>query len=208
MRSTFLIFALIAAHSAATASSRLAAEPSTSIPSREVVQANPLPSNDASVARTTRRKEVSCDCKGRVDKRKDASGNVEEFIYHPRTGKLILILNGDSRSVFHYNEDGKLIRAQDRDSRVINVSYNRRGLVRTIREVDGKAGNKRLLNFKYGATDKPVEIHLVGVGRIAVSYDSEGEISGVRSTGGTKMAIEVTKAFQALRSAIPGGGLK
>jgi hypothetical protein len=167
-----------------------------------------LQEDGTSIGAAIRSQEVSCDCKGRVNKKIDASGNVEEFIYHPRTGKLILVLGGGKRSSFHYNDGGKLIRAKNSDGQLIDISYNRRGLVKTIYEMNGEAGSRRILRFKYQTSDKPVEIHLVGVGRITVTYDANGEISGVRSKGGTKMAIEVTAAFQALKNVIRGGGLK
>lgn len=162
----------------------------------------------ARVGATVRSGKVSCDCKGRVQTRIDDNGRAEEYIYHPRTGKLILILNEGKRSAFHYNDGGKLIRAENSDGQIINIAYNDRGLVRTINEVNFGAGSMRTLHFKYKASDKPTEIHLIGVGRVIVTYGVDGEIAGVSAEGGTKMAIEVARALQVLKSVLSNGGLK
>ena len=70
-----------------------------------------------------------------------------------------------------------------------------------------KKDKKRALTFKYNAAGKPVEIAMSNVGKINVSYDNYGEIKGVKSSAGNKMAVQVTNAFKNLLSIVRPAGV-
>ena len=70
-----------------------------------------------------------------------------------------------------------------------------------------KNGKQQKLRFKYNNQGKPVEIKMVGVGKINVDYDNYGEIKRVKSKQGHKMALRVTQAFQTLLSIVKPAGV-
>jgi YD repeat-containing protein len=141
------------------------------------------------------------DDKGRIIRQTDKTGGITEYIYHPRIGKLILVLSDRRRSEFHYDDQAKLIRAEDSTGRVIRMEYGDTGDPTLIKRMfEGDSVNKRRheLAFKYNAAGKPTEITLIGTGKITVAYDDHGEISKVASKQSARMALQVTLVFQNL----------
>lgn len=145
------------------------------------------------------------DCKGRIIRHTDKAGGISEYIYHPQSGKLILVLGDGQRSEFHHDDQGKLIRAEDSKGRVIRMEYGNTGdqaLIKRMFESDSVNRHQRELTFKYNAAGKPMEITLIGAGKITITYDSQGEISKVASGQSALMALQVTQVFQNLLSVI------
>lgn len=141
---------------------------------------------------------IICDGQGRIARRIDAAGNVTEMIHHPRTGKLILVLDQrlGTALVYHYDDDGKLISARDASGRLFNFDYGRTTTIQRLVETGGEGAPRRTLAFKYGAYGKPVEIRLLGVGKIDVEYDRHGEISRVGSSKGAELTLQIMEVFR------------
>lgn len=152
------------------------------------------------------RKETAYDDKGRVIRRVGADGSMEQLVYHPRTGKLILVLGKERRVAYYYNCCGELVRVEDSSGQTVDLMYGERGLIREMVEVNDTDSIRRVLRFRYNDARKPVEIHLLGIGKIAVEYDDKGEISKVDSNGGVKIALHVTQAFQTLLRLVENAG--
>ncbi|MEC7182101.1 MAG: hypothetical protein VXW15_05265, partial [Bdellovibrionota bacterium] len=66
---------------------------------------------------------------------------------------------------------------------------------------------KRSLSFKYNSIGKPIEIAMSKVGKINVTYDNYGNIKRVQSSAGSRIAAQVTSAFQALLGIIRPAGV-
>lgn len=152
--------------------------------------------------------KVTCDAKGRIVRKPNGSGGFFEYVYHPRHDKLIMVLNESFRTEFHYDDQGELTLAENSDGQVITLDYDGKSTIRRMIEVDRPTGTRRELAFKYNAAGKPVEITMVGVGKITVHYDDKNEITKVDSKQGLKMALEVTQAFQNLLSVIKPTGTR
>ncbi len=152
-------------------------------------------------------RNATCDDKGRIVRKPNGSGGFTEYIYHPRSGKLILILDGSQKTEYHYNDEGHLQRAENSYGKVITLEYAGSSQIRRMVQIDRTTDERRDFTFKYNAAGKPVEIVLAGVGKVTVDYDEMGEIKKTRSTRGAKMAIQVSQAFQTLSSLVrPTGG--
>jgi len=149
-----------------------------------------------------RRQENKYDEKGRVVRRINADGSYTELVYHPVSGKVIVVFDNKGSTVFHYDDAGKLLRAQSSQGSVIELFYDDRNNIRRIVEVNQQERSRRELEFKYNAAGKPMEITLAGVGKIDVRYDDKGEIRDVSSKQGARMALQVTQAFQNLLSVV------
>lgn len=149
-----------------------------------------------------RRQENRYDEKGRVVRRINADGSHTELVYHPVSGKVILVVDDKGSTVFHYDDAGKLLRAENSQGKVIELSYDGKDNISRMTEVDKRNRSRRELEFKYNAASKPVEITLAGVGKIDVSYDDKGEIREVSSKQGAAMALQVTQVFQTLLSVV------
>lgn len=150
--------------------------------------------------------EAAYDDKGRVIRRVGADGGMEQLVYHPRTGKLILVLGKDTRVAYYYNRCGALVRVEDSSGQTVELVYGARGLIREMIELDRTNSTRRVLRFRYNDAKKPVEIHLLGIGKITVEYDDKGEISKVDSNGGVRIALHVTQAFQTLLRLVGNAG--
>jgi YD repeat-containing protein len=171
--------------------------------------ANPLPDADGQsgvVDSASRRSGTEVDAQGRIIRQADASGTVSQYVYHPKSGKLILVLSDELNTQFNYDERGNLTRAANSKGRVIDLEYAGTDLIQGMVERDGIDHRRRELRFKYNADGRPTEITMVGTGKIIVAYDDEGEISKVESKQGVKMALQVTRFFQDLLSVVKVAG--
>jgi hypothetical protein len=72
---------------------------------------------------------------------------------------------------------------------------------------DKNTSKTRVLEIKYNALGKPVEIKMKNTGKINVAYDNYGEIKKVESKQGHKMALQVTQAFQSLLAIVKPAGV-
>jgi YD repeat-containing protein len=66
---------------------------------------------------------------------------------------------------------------------------------------------KKQIHFKYNENSKPIEITDPQMGSIVVSYTNSGEVKKVDSTGGRRIALAVTSAFQNLLEIIRPAGV-
>ncbi len=153
-------------------------------------------------------RNATCDDQGRIVRKSNGSGGFIDYIYHPRTGKLILVLDGGYQTAFHYNDEGELSHASNSDGKLVTFDYAGTSKIQRFVEIDRSAGTRRELTFKYNGAGKPVEISLVGVGKIKVDYDDKGEITKVNSKQGMQMALQVTQAFQNLLSIVQPTGTR
>lgn len=149
-----------------------------------------------------RRQENRYDDKGRIVRRINADGDYTELVYHPVSGKVILVFENKRSTVFHYDDAGKLLRAENSQGVVIELSYDSKDNISRMVETDPQQGTRRTLEFRYNAAGKPVTITLAGVGKIDVSYDDKGEVREAVSKQGAAMAMQVTQVFQSLLSVV------
>lgn len=151
--------------------------------------------------------DTAFDAKGRVVRRTDGQGRVVEYVYHPRTDKLILVLSDRERRQFRYDNEGKLTHAESSDGQVIELDYGNTSHIQRLVESNRDMKDPRELRFAYNAAGKPTEITLVGTGKVNVRYDNKGEITDVSSAKGSKMALNVTQVFQSLLRVIKISGM-
>jgi YD repeat-containing protein len=154
------------------------------------------------------RTETICDDKGRVILRPNDTGDVSGYTYDPQSGKLLFVMSNDLKTEFNYDGQGNLIHAENSKGQVIDLDYAKTTLIQRMVEVNRAENTRRELTFKYNDAGRPTEIILVGIGKIAVEYDDAGEISKVDADGGTKVAIQVTLAFQNLMGLVKVAGTR
>jgi len=144
------------------------------------------------------RNATKFDSQGRTTRKTNSSGIDVEYIYHPRTGKLILSFNQGMRTEFHYDPVGNLIMAKNDEGQQIEINYKSSTLIQSIREINTDEKTRHDLQFVYNKNGKPEEVSMTGVGKIVVKYDEAGEIVSVKSKQGPKMALRVAQVFQRL----------
>ncbi len=153
-------------------------------------------------------KETKYDSQGRVIRKVDASGDVVKYAYHPQNGKIVLVSSNNLKTEFSYNKQGDLVRAENNNGQAINLYYRSTPQIQRIVEINRKDKTRHELKIKYNADSHPVEVTLVGTGKITVEYDEKGEISSVKSTQGAKAAESVAKVFQNMLSVIGAAGVR
>lgn len=162
------------------------------------------------------RSEIKFDDKGRVIHQVNGEGESVDYDYDKDCGKLSQVIrNNNETTFFDYDKACNLISAEKNKQNRIELKYysdskaeNGSPLIKRMIDYDLTKKTKRILTFKYNKQHKPVEINLVGVGRIWVEYDANGEISNVESNKGPKMALQVTRAFQNLLSVVKVAGIR
>jgi YD repeat-containing protein len=154
------------------------------------------------------RAETLFDAKGRVIRKAGSAGEPVEYVYDTRSDKLVLVLSGTTRTEFHYDAQGNLTRAAESTGREIELEYGANQRIDRIVDLNRADGERRELRFRYNAAGKPVEIHLVGTGRITVAYDGQGEITKVESDQGMRTALQVTQVFQNLLGVVRVAGVR
>jgi hypothetical protein len=148
------------------------------------------------------------DAKGRVTK-KVTPNEVTELKYDARVGKVNRVVKYSKAnkkrvewSTFQYDSRGNLVIAKNSARAEVRLIYDRLGRISTM--LDKK---KRQINFTYNENSKPVKITDPKMGTINVSYTNSGEVKKVDSTGGRKIALAVTSAFQNLLEIIRPAGV-
>lgn len=147
------------------------------------------------------------DGQGRVIRKANDTGGVSEYTYHPQSGKLIRFVNNGRKTEFRYDERGNLIRAESDNGQMVELDYANTQQIRHMVDVNPNENTRRELIFNYNAAGRPVEITLVGTGKIVIEYDEKGEISKVDSNGDIKIALKVMQAFQNLLSLVKVAGV-
>jgi YD repeat-containing protein len=148
------------------------------------------------------------DTKGRVTK-KTTPNEVTELSYDRKVGKVNRVVKYEKKnkkrvewSTFRYDSRGNLVVAKNSAHAEVHLFYDKLGRIRTM--MDQK---RKQINFKYNENSKPVQITDPKMGSITVSYTNSGEVKKVDSTGGRKIALAVTSAFQNLLEIIRPAGV-
>jgi YD repeat-containing protein len=148
------------------------------------------------------------DNKGHVTK-KATPTDVTELSYDAKSSKVGMVKKyskTDKKSVqwaqYQYDDHGNLVFAKNSEGKGVKIVYDHNGRIRAL--IDQ---NKRHLEFKYNEANRPVEIRDPAVGTINVQYTNAGDIRKVDSSGGRKIALQVTSAFQNLLDIIRPAGV-
>lgn len=148
------------------------------------------------------------DTKGRVTK-KTTPNEVTELAYDQKVGKVNRVVKFQKAnkkrvdwSTFQYDTRGNLTVAKNSTKAEVRLFYDNLGRIKTMMDQ-----GKKQIHFKYNENSKPVEITDPQMGTINVSYSNSGEVKKVDSTGGRKIALAVTSAFQNLLEIIRPAGV-
>jgi len=139
------------------------------------------------------------DTKGHVTK-KISPMEVTELSYDPASSKVAKVVRYPKTNKakaqwaqYQYDEKGNLVFARNSEGKGVKIVYDHTGRIKAL--VDQ---NRRRLEFTYNEANRPVEIKDPSVGAIQVQYTNAGDIKKVNSSGGRKIALQVTSAFQNL----------
>lgn len=149
------------------------------------------------------------DAKGRLTK-KETPDAIQTLEYDPRLSKVTRVStrvkgedNAEVWSKYAYDSRGNLLSAKNSEGSQLKLAYDNNG--RIIRIWDKET--RRTLTFKYNNNSKPVEIRVLKVGAISVTYDKDNNIESVHSNGGSKIALLVTAQFQKLLAIVKPAGV-
>jgi hypothetical protein len=145
---------------------------------------------------------------GLLTKKSSTRGDFVNIEYDKKLKKIAKVTNNKGWTKFQYDPKGNLKKAVNQRGKKVLLVYNRHGKITKMMDHDPRRKKKdRTLAFKYNALGKPVEINIIKIGKIKVSYDNYGEIKKVHSKSGHKMAMQVTQAFQNLLSIVKPAGV-
>lgn len=125
------------------------------------------------------------------------SSKVSKVMKYPKTGKA-----KPQWAQYSYDDKGNLITANNSEGKKVKIVYDHQGRIKALIDQD-----KRQLQFAYNEASRPVEISDPAVGKIQVQYTNSGDIKKVDSSGGRKIALQVTSAFQNLLDIIRPAGV-
>lgn len=125
-----------------------------------------------------------------------------QYVYHPRTGKLIMLFNRSGRTQYHYDDGGRFIRVEGPDGRVVALEYGKNSKPRMISDTDPDTKSIRRIFIKYNAKSTPSELVIPGVGRATVTYEADGNIKDIKSPQGEAIAIQVAMTMYHLLSLV------
>jgi len=145
--------------------------------------------------------------KGLLTKKTSTKGDFVQLDYHKSFNKITRVLNNDGWTNFDYDKRGNLSKAVGSTGQSVLLLYDREGRITRMIDHNKKTKAKKSLSFKYNSMGKPIEISMDKVGVIRVAYDNYGSIKKVDSDSGTKMALQVTQAFQSLLSIVRPAGV-
>lgn len=149
------------------------------------------------------------DAKGHVTK-KITPTEVTELSYDAKVNKVAKVMKypkskgkaGAQWATYQYDRSGNLVFAKNSRKKGVRIVYDTNGRIKALVDQD-----KRRLEFVYNEHSKPIQIVDPSVGKINVAYTNGGEIKSVTSTGGRKIAMQVTSAFQNLLDIIRPAGV-
>ena len=146
---------------------------------------------------------------GSLKKKVFPTGESVALEYDEKFGKVSKVLQEDPKlklsdlTLYQYDAKGNLAYAKNEKKKIyVRLIYDTKGRIHQLIDQSGKK-----INFEYNELGKPTKIALDGVGSISVSYSAGGEITNVKSTGGRKIAAEVTTTFQTLLDVIRPAGV-
>ncbi|CAM9912558.1 unnamed protein product [Chrysoparadoxa australica] len=145
--------------------------------------------------------------KGLLTKKSSTKGDMVQLEYHDKFNKITKVTNNKGTTTFDYDDKANLVKARNDKGKQVMLFYDFKGRISKMFDKDSKTNKQRVLEFKYNALGKPVEIQMKGVGKINVAYDNYGEIKKVESKQGHKMALQVTQAFQSLLAIVKPAGV-
>ncbi|MBI3543146.1 MAG: RHS repeat protein [Deltaproteobacteria bacterium] len=125
------------------------------------------------------------------------SSKVSKVVKAPKTGKA-----KPQWAQYAYDDKGNLVQAVNSEGKKVKIVYDHQGRIKALVDQD-----KRQLQFTYNEASRPVEIADPQVGKIQVQYTNSGDIKKVDSSGGRKIALQVTSAFQNLLDIIRPAGV-
>jgi YD repeat-containing protein len=150
------------------------------------------------------------DMKGHVTK-KITPTEVTELSYDAKVNKVSKVVkysktnsnkSAQQWATYEYDQRGNLVFAKNSQKKGVRIIYDTVGRIKALVDQD-----QRRLEFVYNEHSKPVQISDPKVGKINVTYSNNGEIMNVTSSGGRKIAMQVTSAFQNLLDIIRPAGV-
>jgi YD repeat-containing protein len=144
---------------------------------------------------------------GLLTKKSSTKGEYIQLEYHKKFNKITRVVNNKGWTNFDYDKKGNLAKAVNSRGKSVLLLYDRKGRITKMIDKNKKVKKTRSLSFKYNSLGKPVEIAMEKVGKIFVSYDNYGEIKKVDSKSGSRMALQVTQAFQSLLAIVKPAGV-
>lgn len=148
------------------------------------------------------------DVKGHVTKKMTPS-EVTQLEYDAKSSKVSKVMKFPKGSnakpnwaQYGYDDKGNLVQAVNSEGKKVKIVYDHLGRIKALIDQD-----KRQLQFTYNEASRPVEIADPTVGKIQVQYTNSGDIKKVDSSGGRKIALQVTSAFQNLLDIIRPAGV-
>jgi YD repeat-containing protein len=145
--------------------------------------------------------------RGLLTEKESSSGKFVKLNYHKKFNKITKVIANSGTTKFKYDKRGHLAQATNDKGRSVLLIYDRLGRIGKMVDYNKETKRKRSLSFKYNSVGKPIEIAMSKVGQINVSYDNYGNIKRVKSKSGSKIAAQVTAAFQALLGIIRPAGV-
>jgi len=146
---------------------------------------------------------------GALTKKVFPTGRMVSLQYDKKVGKVSKVIKANPKAKktdvtsYKYDKRGNLAFAQNKGKKIsVQLIYDTKGRIKKMIDQTGKE-----ILFNYNELGKPTRITLKGIGSINVSYNASGEITNVKSTGGRKIASEVTSAFQTLLDVIRPAGV-
>lgn len=160
------------------------------------------------ITRNGEKTSFEYDTKGHVTK-KATPTEVTELAYDPKSSKVSLVKKYPKTgkvkpqwAQYSYDDKGNLVQAVNSEGKKVKIVYDHQGRIKALVDQD-----KRQLQFTYNEASRPVEIADPQVGKIQVQYTNSGDIKKVDSSGGRKIALQVTSAFQNLLDIIRPAGV-
>ena len=136
------------------------------------------------------------------------TGEFTKLEYHKKFKKITKVTNNNGWTKFDYNpKSGLLSKGTNSTGETVTLFHDRKERIKRMMASNKNTKESSILNFKYNALDKPVEIKLEGVGKINVDYDNSGAIKKVDSKAGHKIALKVTQGFQSLLRIVRPAGV-
>lgn len=161
------------------------------------------------ITRNGEKTSFEYDVKGHVTK-KITPNEVTELAYDDKHSKVAKVTTYSKMNKskptwaqYQYDDKGNLTFAKNSGNKGVRIVYDHNGRIKALVDQD-----KRRLEFTYNEASRPVEIKDPAVGKITVQYTNAGEIKKVDSSGGRKIAMQVTSAFQNLLDIIRPAGVK
>lgn len=141
--------------------------------------------------------QLTYDDKGRLVRRANRDGSFTDYVYDPHGNNLLLVIADQRRTEYHYNQQNDLTQIQNSDGEITTLRYNSQQQIdRIVIDPDRKGGQRRELVFKYDGNGKPVEINMIGSGKISLRYSGQSGIIGVTSKQDGKVALQIAEVFK------------